>query len=353
MTKKNTQLIHIFGQTPHHYLPMKQFFMRLDNSVDFKQSFWAWAHPEQKQNADIEYYQDNQDLIIKMRAEPATTRFVFHGMFSRRLWLHLVCSRFPARSSWVCWGAELYQHNSNKLTVKGLLARWLHTVLVARLQQVFALNKGDGDLIQKLLWQRPVTVLPYPLIGSEGLNIEKDNTEPKIILVGNSGASSNEHIEALTWLAHFADCPMKVVVPLNYGGTPEYVDEVIKYGQDLFADKFVPITDMLDKNEYDKLLASVDVGVFAHYRQQGLYVVYSLFLRRKKMYIRSSTSSYESLIANNFVVFASEDITSQSFSEFTDLDIATIESNAKLMQFTYSEEALLPKWRSGLIGLFS
>jgi len=327
--------------------------MRLENETDFKQSFWAWAHPEQKQDSDIWYYQDNQDLIAKMRAEDATTRFVFHGMFSRRLWWHLVWSRFPARSSWVCWGAELYQHKSNKLSVKGVLARLLHTFLVARLQQVFSLNKGDGDLIQKLLWQRPFSVLPYPLIGSEGINVEKSSAEFKTILVGNSGAPSNEHIEALSWLAHFADSPVKVVVPLNYGGTPEYVDEVIKYGKALFADKFVPLTDMLDKSEYDKLLASVDVGVFAHYRQQGLYVVYSLFLRRKKMYLRASTSSYASLIASKFVVFASEDVTTQGFSEFIDLDLETAESNAKLMQFTYSEEALLPQWRRALMALFS
>jgi hypothetical protein len=331
---------------------MKQFFMKLNEELTFKQVFWAWSHPEQTPAADFTYYDGNHDLIKKMRAEPNTTRFVFHGMFSRKFLFQLLLSRFPKRSAWVCWGADLYQHKSDKPTIKAKFARWIHSLLVARLHSVFALNKGDGELIQQLLWKRPVTVLPYPLIGSDGISVELNDTF-KTILVGNSGAPSNEHIEALSWLARFANSAIKVVVPLNYGGSPEYVEQVIKHGRALFSDKFLPITEMLDKNEYDKLLASVDVGVFAHYRQQGLYVVYSLFLRRKKMYIRSSTSSFESLIGSGFSVFASEDIVEQDFNVFTKLDSETADHNEKLMQFTYSETALLPKWRAELAQLFS
>jgi hypothetical protein len=357
MTAKNSpRLVHVFSQTPHHYLPMREFFEQIDEEIVFNQHFWAWAHPEQETQAGFIYYHDNDDLITQMSAEPKTTRFVFHGMFTRRLWFKLVMSSLPKRCTWVCWGAELYQHKvaepSGKRSLKGFLALRLHKLLVRRLQSVFSLNQGDGELIRQLLCQREVDVLPYPLIGSSGIETDNCDKDSKTILIGNSGAPSNEHIEALSWLAHLAEQPIKIVVPLNYGGDAKYVETVVKHGKALFADKFIAITEMLDKREYDKLLASVDVCVFGHHRQQGLYVVYSVFARQKKMYIRSSTSSYEGLMANGFVVFPSEVIASQGFSEFINIDVKTTEHNAQLMQFTYSQEALLPKWHEALYRLF-
>jgi dTDP-N-acetylfucosamine:lipid II N-acetylfucosaminyltransferase len=356
MTVKNSpRLVHVFSQTPYHYLPMRQFFEMIDEKVVFSQHFWAWAHPEQETKAGFFYYQDNNDLITQMSAEPVTTRFVFHGMFTRRLWLKLVMSSLPKRCTWVCWGAELYQHKlepSVKRSLKGLLALLLHNLLVRRLQCVFSLNQGDGELIKQLLCQREVEVLPYPLIGSSGIETENSDSATKTILIGNSGTPSNEHIEALSWLAHLAEHPIKIVVPLNYGGDPEYIETVVNHGKSLFAGKFIAITDMLDKRDYDKLLASVDVCVFGHHRQQGLYVVYSVFTRQKKMYIRSNTSSYEGLKANGFVVFPSENIANQGFDEFVRIDAKTTEHNAKLMQFTFSQEALLPKWHNAFRRLF-
>jgi hypothetical protein len=342
---------------------MRQFFEKINEKINekivFNQHFWAWAHPEQETKAGFIYYQDNNDLITQMSAEPKSTRFVFHGMFTRRLWLKLVLSFLPKRCTWVCWGSELYQHKvakpSDKRSLKGFLALRLHILLVRRFQCVFSLNQGDGELIKQLLCQREVDVLPYPFIGSSGIATDTDNRDKKTktILLGNSAAPSNEHIEALTWLAHLSEQPIKILVPLNYGGDPKYVETVVEHGKALFAEKFIAITDMLDKREYDKLLASIDVCVFGHHRQQGLYVVYSVFARQKKMYIRSSTSTYEGLKANGFVVFPSEDIASHSFDEFINIDFKTTEQNAQLMQYTFSPEALIPKWHEALSRLFN
>jgi dTDP-N-acetylfucosamine:lipid II N-acetylfucosaminyltransferase len=348
MSHITIKLIHIFSDTPHHYIQMQRFLKQAGGELNCEQIFLVADNPNRDHREGFEYFRGARALLELMHAEPRSTKFIFHGLFNRELWRPLCFSKLPERCSWVCWGSDLYQHKLTKRTWKRRKEHFLHKILTARFETVIALNDGDGKLIKQILWNVPVSVLPYPLLASGAGDSAHTDEHKKIIMIGNSGTPDNEHIEALNWLAKFAANSIEIVAPLNYGGTKEYVQEVIEKGLELFGDKFTPITAMLLHDEYDKLLASVDTAVFAHKRQQGLYVVYSMLKHGRKMFIRSDTSSFAGLTSSGFTIFPSEKIAEMTFEKFMTQENAVAQKNSQLMNEIYSEEALLPKWSSQL-----
>ena len=345
-------LVHIFGCTPHHYVPMKHFLQKVGRGASFNQQFWAWDIEGKASREDFTYYPDYKALLDLMKSQGQGTQFIFHGMFDRHLWPRLAFSGLPTRCSWVCWGAELYEHGAENKTIKRRIAHFFHRKLVRKFNRVFALNRGDGELIQKLIVKRNVNSLAYPLIDSTAVTRSKVDSKVKV-LIGNSANTSNDHEAILRSLADFSNREIEVIAPLNYAGSDEYVAAITKLGEDIFADKFVPITNMLDKTEYDQLLADVDIAIFAHQRQQGLYVVYSMMKYGKKMYMRRNVSSFTELNDKGFTLFDFEEIKNQSFEQFVEQGEGIGLKNKDLMQNVYSEEALLPKWQNQIDGLFN
>lgn len=332
---------------------MKSFFEQLKLSVTYSQHFWTWRHPDQTEKEGFDYYSDSKELLIRMRQAPQSTRFVFHGFFDRSLWPRLVLSSLPKRCAWVCWGHDIYQHLEKKRGVKLRVMHYLHGMLARRFITNCSLNQGDAALIGNRLKSKNVNVLPYPLIASNGQRPTRDPKQPKVILVGNSASPNNEHIQALTWLSQYADENIRIVVPLNYAGPKDYIELVINKGQALFGNKFEPITQMLDKTQYDELLVNTDIVVFAHKRQQGLYVVYSALKQGQKMYMRSDISSFSALQQSGFFISPAENIRDMIFVDFTHTDQVQAATNRRLMMATFSEEALLPQWDKMLNSLFN
>jgi len=89
------------------------------------------------------------------------------------------------------------------------------------------------------------------------------------ILVGNSASFSNNHLEIFDQLADLDIPGRKIVVPLSYGN-PEYRDEIVARGRRLFGEAFTPLIDMLSLEEYLSVVASCNVVIMNHKRQQAL-----------------------------------------------------------------------------------
>jgi len=348
-------IVHIFDDTPHHYYPMQSFF---SNKCTVKEKqFFLVRQPstpavKSDKQALFSFYNNNDELLIQLKQLPNSARVVFHGLFDLHLWRRLIFTSVVTRSSCVFWGAELYRHTQGRRSVKQHLAQLIHIALVKRLTKVVALNYGDALLVKRYLKRKEAMVLPYPLIGLKKSDTSvKQANEPLKFLVGNSAAKSNEHLFALKQLAHLSENNIEIIVPLNYAGSKEYVDEIMKAGFEIFGGKFKPITNMLDKPDYDKLLESVDFAIFSHQRQQGLYVVYAMFMLSKGIFLRQSTTSFSSLSSLGFDVQATEDLATLSFSQLLALRENITEKNAILMDEHFTEKALAPQWSEFLNGL--
>lgn len=380
-------LIHVFDDTPHHYEPMRRFFSE-QCQIEQAQQFWARIPREHRQKnsnqkssnqkgssqkdssqngssqknctttAVVQFYRDNDELLLKLAKLPQNAQVLFHGLFELYLWRKLIFMAIASRSSCVFWGAELYRHGGAGRTIKQHLAQIIHQLLVFRFKHVISLNPGDALLIQKYLKRSNVRVLPYPLIGlvkpkekPQELVNNNEQVKPIKILIGNSAAASNEHSFAFKKIAHLASNNIEVIVPLNYAGKDNYVRDIIDQGRELFGDKFTPITDMLAKDAYDELLASVDMTIFAHQRQQGLYVAYAMLLMGKPMFLCATTSSFTNLQSLGFSVYRSEDLDNYSYDSLIALAHKPNKTNQSLMDQYFTEAALAPKWSLFLNGL--
>ena len=135
---------------------------------------------------------------------------------------------------------------------------------------------------------------------------------------------------------------------MNYGGEQAYIDDVISYGKDKLGERFQPITQMLEKSQYDTLLNKVSATVFAQHRQQGLYVAYAMLLMGKPIFLLRSTSSYKNLSELGFNIYATDSLADMSAKEFAQVITAQDSTNQQLMQSHFTEAALAPKWHKHL-----
>jgi dTDP-N-acetylfucosamine:lipid II N-acetylfucosaminyltransferase len=342
-----SQVIHVFADTPHHYLVMKQFFEQ-QCQPNCNQQFWVKsADPV----AGLVCYATNAKLFELLDKLDSAEQVIFHGSFDMHTWKKLLFHPIIKRSSCVLWGGELYRHTKAGRTLKQRLVHVLHALVINRYNRVFALNPGDAKLAQQVLRRKTVEVLPYPLIGMKVQHIENkanSSEQPIKILVGNSASASNNHIDALNKLAHLASDNIEVIMPLNYGGEPDYVERVIRHAHSLFGNKVNAITTMLSKQQYDTLLNEVSATVFAQQRQQGLYVAYAMLLMGKPLFLLGETSSYSNLMSLGFDVFKTENLTDYNYKQLALLVSSQNNENAHLMTQHFTEKALAPKWRDML-----
>lgn len=89
------------------------------------------------------------------------------------------------------------------------------------------------------------------------------------ILLGNSATAENNHLDVFERLTQVDLGEARLITPLSYG-SPGYRDEIVRRGQELFGDRFVPLVDHLPLDAYHEMMAGCSVVLMGHYRQQGL-----------------------------------------------------------------------------------
>lgn len=90
-----------------------------------------------------------------------------------------------------------------------------------------------------------------------------------IIWLGNSADESNNHISALFEIKRRGIEFSSIMCPLSYAGHKDYAKFVIKKGRELFAERFIPLTEFMPKEEYDELLKRCKCFIFNHKRSQA------------------------------------------------------------------------------------
>ena len=136
----------------------------------------------------------------------------------------------------------------------------------------------------------------YPIpTDFEALKRIQHKTEKNGIIhiqVGNSANPTNNTIEIIRFLAKNTGEKCRVFCPVSYGDE-EYARTVIDYGKKELGDRFYPMTTFLDREQYASFVASVDILIMNHQRQQGLGNIFSYLYLGKKVYIRSDNSSFQ------------------------------------------------------------
>lgn len=163
------------------------------------------------------------------------------------------------------------------------------------------------------------------------------NATHKRILVGNSATPTNRHIEIFYKLINFKN--IDILTPLSYGDEM-YKQEIIKLGEKLFYDRFYPIIDMIEYDDYLSLLNTVDIAIFNHNRQQAVGNIILLLSMGKTIYLSSDNNVYN-MLKDLKIVF--KDI-SELKNDLEEISLENKTNNQKIIMETYSEENAVLQW---------
>ena len=251
--------------------------------------------------------------------------------------------RLLAKSTWIVWGSDIYSYQKQKQSARTRVYEWLRRKIIPRFPEIAAFVKEDYEVIA-MVYGTAAKYLPilYPLpVNPSQLDRvvkTQKNTNP-VVMIGNSGDPTNNHLEMIDLLSSFRKEAMKVVCPLAYGGTPEYRQIVISKGISTFGNNFVPWMEMKGKQEYAEQIAGVDIAVMNHQRQQGLGNILALLYLGKKVFIRSDITSYSFLMRNNCRVMATESIKEMDFKTFSEPLADRFETSVNVGKITQKDYA--------------
>ena len=233
-------------------------------------------------NFNIQMYKADK-IIIHGLSQPYNIIYLFFNP-----WLLKKCY-------WMLWGGDLYSYKLSQRTLRWYILEFFKKPIIKNIGYITTTIPGDYYLAQQ--WYNTkasyIQNLMYPSHVARSFNFLLNNNHSLInIQIGNSADSSHKHIEVFNMLLKYKDENIKIWVPLSYGDEI-YADKVIKKGMELFGDKFVPLIDFMNFEDYNLYLASIDIAFFNYDRQQAMGNIIGLLSLGKTVYLKSSITPYK------------------------------------------------------------
>ncbi len=164
------------------------------------------------------------------------------------------------------------------------------------------------------------------------------------ILIGNSANPTNNHFTAFDLLKNYDLGKRKLILPLSYGGSKEYLTELISCGKKLFGDNFVPLTSFIEKEKYTEIVKSCSAAVMNHTRQQGLGNIIMVLWLGAKVFLNENSLAYAHFNDIGVKVFSvQKDLKGKSVASLIKLTGEEILVNRKAMELYYNQEAVLKR----------
>lgn len=274
-------------------------------------------------------------------------KVIVHSLASPFLLLLIALSpSIGNKIHWVIWGKDLYFYQMlERPKIYHKIYEAIRKKAISRIKNVISIFREDYELAVKWYHIKAenievVTLYPYAL----DLTISEDkpdNSAGYTILLGNSASYTNNHIEALETLSHNKEDIKKIVCPLSYGGNKSYVRRVMQMGESLFGDKFIPLVEFMEKEQYFELLRTVDIGVFNYSRQEGLGNIWSLMLSGKTIYMRMPTSTTSFFRRNGIKVLDIEELKHEKIRRLSQDELR---DNIRLLEPLINVEASMKRW---------
>ena len=134
-------------------------------------------------------------------------------------------------------------------------------------------------------------------------NIENLRVYGQNILIGNSASVTNNHLEAFDFLKDINLGERKIIVPLSYGDS-KYGQSIKKIGETIFKQNIITVFNFMPLDEFNMLLASCNVVIMNHYRQQALGNIMAVLWMGSKVYLNQSNTLYHYLKRIGIIIFS-------------------------------------------------
>ena len=124
-----------------------------------------------------------------------------------------------------------------------------------------------------------------------------------IILVGNSGDTTNNHLVIFKRFLSTSNSE-QIVCPLSYGGNAISTQRVINYATEKFGEKFTPLLNKLSYEDYNEnILCLVKSALFYHEVPQAYGNILQLLYNGAKVYLNPRSNLYTYLIRLGFKIY--------------------------------------------------
>lgn len=233
---------------------------------------------------------------------------------------------------WMVWGYDLYDHPrknpmikmalykpktleacpylQNSLSLKNILRiikKGIYSIFssnyssknyikaVARIDYFSGVLPNEYDLLKHVSYFKAKRVV-YAYVSLEDMYDELPLTPPVIgnnILVGNSAAETNNHLDILDYIKDFKPVDCKIISALSYSGPQKYIDVVVNAYRKVFGNNYKPLLNLMPLNEYNKIIESCGYGIFYHERQKGMGNINGLIMAGAKVFLSETSVAYK------------------------------------------------------------
>lgn len=277
---------------------------------------------------------------------------IWKMIFARKIILHSLCVPrivkllaiqpwLLNKCYWLIWGGDLYHYNMRAKTPESDKYEATRAFVIKRIGHLVTYVKGDYHLAQEWYSTRGLhhKCLLYTSNIYTELAVPPKTGKTINVLVGNSAAPTNEHMEILEKLAVFKDANMVIYCPLSYGGTDLYMKKIVEKGKELFSNNFIPLTEYMHLPMYLDLLGQIDIAVFAHRRQQAMGNTITLLGLGKKVFMRRDVAQWPLFTGVGVKVFDVDSI------DINPIDQQTALANKKNIAERFSEKRLIADYQ--------
>ncbi len=281
-------------------------------------------------------------LIIRMQQ---SEKIILHSLFNRHMIVMLFLMPWMLKKCyWVMWGGDLYVYQLGERNRKWKLREFFRRPVIKNMGYLVNGTPGDVDLARQWYGAKGehICCFNYPSNIYKHYEIEPKVNETINIQVGNSADPANQHLEIFNQLERFKDQNIKIFVVLSYGNQ-DYAEKVIDQGKKIFGEKVIAITDMMPFDKYLDFLASIDIAIFNHKRQQAFGNTITLLGLGKKVFLNK-----ESTLNRVFDDFGIQVFDSQ-YIELSPLDKLAKKSNVQKVQHHFSKQSLVKSLKEWVI----
>jgi len=280
-------------------------------------------------------------------------QIILHSLFmgTNKFYMQLLKNRkILYKFNWVIWGADLYYFKKTNFNIKQKMINSFKKYVIRKFGYITTLVKNDYELAKKYCkvtgkYRPGMYVNPVKLDYLENILKYRNEHSCVNIQIGNSANPSNNHIEIIHKLSRYKDENINIYVPLSYSGDREYIELVKKEGKKIFENKFIPITEFMNPQEYGKFLGGIDIAIFNNDRQQALGNIFALSYLGAKIYMRNNTTMWSQLVVDEGYKFSSVDsIDNFKFYEFIDQNYHELQVNKRLSRNRFDDKYIAKVW---------
>ena len=161
------------------------------------------------------------------------------------------------------------------------------------------------------------------------------------VLLGNSSDPTGNHLDAIKFLAGRLEKDSQIYCLLSYGDSASR-DWTIAYGRKVFGDRFHPVLDYMQKNEFVSFMQGMDIVIEYHNRSQAAGNIITALTLGKPVFMKPMSTFFSHLNAIGVsAVHPVRQIDECDLREIIKAAQNNKTENTRLIKLEYSDETRL------------